>query len=116
MGKFSSQTITGKSDETESVGGNSADESRSDSKQPDGNTGKKFTNFIINNLPSVFKDFSGSNQNLIFLKSSLEIKTKSVYKSLACSKIFISSFEFINFKSNTSIHVNTSRRFNKLKN
>ena len=42
MGKFSSQTITGKSDETESVGGNSADESRSDSKQPDGNTGKKF--------------------------------------------------------------------------
>jgi hypothetical protein len=47
MGKFSSQTITGKSDEgpefaTEFAGGNSADESRSDSKQPDGNTGKNF--------------------------------------------------------------------------
>ena len=47
MGKFSSQTITGKSDEgpefaTEFAGGNSADESRSDSKQPDGNTGKHF--------------------------------------------------------------------------
>jgi len=44
MGKFSSQTITGKSDEgsefaTEFAGGNSTDESRSDSKQPDGNTG-----------------------------------------------------------------------------
>ena len=55
MGKFSSQTITGKSDEgsefaTEFAGGNSADESKSDSKQPDGNTGKKFTNFIFNNL------------------------------------------------------------------
>ena len=55
MGKFSSQTITGKSDEgselgTEFAGGNSADESRSNSKQPDENTGKKFTNFIINNL------------------------------------------------------------------
>ena len=54
MGKFSSQTISGKSDEgsefATASGGNSADESRSNSKQPDENTGKKFTNFIINNL------------------------------------------------------------------
>ena len=54
MGKFSSQTIIGKSDEgsefATASGGNSADESRSNSKQPDENTGKKFTNFIINNL------------------------------------------------------------------
>ena len=52
MGKFSSQTITGKSDEgpefaTEFAGGNSADESRSDSKQPDGNTGKKIEKLQI---------------------------------------------------------------------
>ena len=38
MGKFSSQTIS-KSEETEFA--NSADESRSDSKQQDGNNGKK---------------------------------------------------------------------------
>ena len=38
MGKFSSQTIS-KSEETELA--NSADESRSDSKQQDGNNGKK---------------------------------------------------------------------------
>merc|ERR1719464_1432567 len=43
MGKFSSQTISGKSDEgsefATASGGNSADESRSNSKQPDENTG-----------------------------------------------------------------------------
>ena len=70
MGKFSSQTISGKSDEgsefATASGGNSADESRSNSKQPDENTGKKFTNFIINNLGKLrwlaapYLDFSGT--------------------------------------------------------
>ena len=73
MGKFSSQTITGKSDETESVGGNSADESRSDSKQPDGNTGKKFTNFIINNLGKLSSQLAANLMKDLNLQLNLPV-------------------------------------------
>ena len=73
MGKFSSQTITGKSDETESVGGNSADESRSDSKQPDGNTGKKFTNFIINNLGKLSSQLAANLMKDLNLQLNLSV-------------------------------------------
>ena len=41
---------------TEFAGGSSVDESKSDSKQLDGNTGMKFTNFVINDL-GIFSSF-----------------------------------------------------------